>query len=247
MGTRTARMPLGLIAVLLAVGAGQSSAQSAHRSAEPLTAIDVLLLPDETMVDAAKRDNIRLRQNYPAGFELDATHRPHITLVQRYVATKDLAQVHAAVEHVLNRERPIGWELTATGYYYLDFNNTALAGIVVEPTPELRRLQQKIIEAVAPFARPNGTAAAYVTSPSAPGVNLPTLDYVNTFVPKRSGENFNPHVTIGVGQISFVKQMKSAPFRTFQFKIAGSAVFHLGNFGTAAKELWVWKPKGAVE
>lgn len=240
-------MPLGLIALLLAAGAGQSSAQPVRRSAEPLTAIDVLLLPDQTMVDVAKRDNERLRQNYPASFALDATHRPHVTLVQRYVVTKDLGQVYAAVMRVLNRERPIGWELEATGYYYLDFNDTALAGIVIAPTPELRRLQQEVIDAVAPFTRPNGTAAAYVTSPSAPGVNLPTLDYVNTFVPKRNGANFNPHVTIGVGQIPFVEQMKAAPFPTFKFKIAGSAVFHLGNFGTAAKELWVWQPAADVD
>ncbi len=199
------------------------------------------------MIDAAERDNGRLRKNYPASFALDATHRPHITLLQRYVVTKDLGKIYAAVERVLNRERPVGWELTATGYYYLDFNNTALAGIVIQPTPELRKLQQEIIDAVAPFTRSNGTAAAYVTTPEAPGINLPTLGYVNAFVPQRTGKDFNPHVTIGVGQIPFVEQMKAAPFPTFKFKIAGSAVFHLGNFGTAAKELWAWKPDAATD
>ena len=246
MATRLARILLGLVAVLVATGWEESTAQSVRRGDEPLTAIDVLLLPDQAMVDAAQRGNARLRQNYPAGFALDATHRPHITLVQRYVVTKDLDQVYAAVERVLNRERPIGWELTATGYYYLDFNNTALAGIVIKPTPDLRRLQQEVIDAVAPFTRPNGTAAAYVTSPAAPGINLPTLDYVNTFVPKRSGENFNPHVTIGVGQIGFVKRMQATPFPRFKFKVAGAAVFHLGNFGTADKELWAWQPRAGA-
>jgi hypothetical protein len=231
-------MLLGLVAVLVAA----SPAQSVHRGDEPLTAIDVLLLPDQTMVDAAQRDNTRLRQDYPASFALDATHRPHISLLQRYVRTQDLGAVYRAVEDVLNQERPAGWELEAIGYYYLDFNNTALAGIVIQPTHDLRRLQQEVIDAVAPFTRPNGTAAAYVTTRAAPGVNLPTLDYVNTFVPKRSGNNFNPHVTIGVGQISFVKRMQATPFPRFQFKVAGAAVFHLGNFGTAAKGLWTWQP-----
>ncbi|MEX2168966.1 MAG: haloacid dehalogenase-like hydrolase [Pirellulales bacterium] len=210
------------------------------QAAEPLTAIDVLLLPDETMVAHAKRDNARLRANYPEGFALDAEHHPHITLLQRYVRTKDLASVYAAVERVLNRERPAGWELTATGYYYLDFNNMGLAGIVIRPTPELRRLQQEIVDAVAPFTEPNGTAAAYVTTPQSPGVNEPTLEYVNHFVPQRNGKNFNPHVTIGVGQLDFVQKMKAVPFDDFKFKVAGAAVFHLGNFGTAAKELWQW-------
>ena len=39
------------------------------------------------MMNRAQADNARLRANYPAGFALDAEHRPHITLVQRYVRT----------------------------------------------------------------------------------------------------------------------------------------------------------------
>ena len=240
------RFLLALVAAVSASALSIAQTPTGGRVAESLTAIDVLLLPDETMVDAAKRDNARLRQSYPAGFALDATHHPHITLLQRYVRTRDLPSVFAAVELVLNRKRPIGWELAATGYYYLDFNNMALAGIVIQPTPELRRLQQDIIDAVSPFTRPNGTAAAYVTTSAAPGVNLPTLDYVNTFVPKRSGKNFNPHVTIGVGQIPFVEKMQAAPFPAFKFKIAGSAVYPLGNFGTAATELWAWQAATAA-
>ena len=232
---------------LLCLALFASAIVNACHAESPLTAIDVLLLPDAAMLDVAQRDNARLRQNYPASFALDATHRPHISLLQRYVVSKDLDKVYAAVARVLERERPIGWQLTANGYYYLDFNNTALAGIVIQPTPELRRLQQEIVDAVAPYTRPNGTAAAYVNTPTAPGINLPTLDYVNAFVPQRTGKNFNPHVTIGVGQIPFVQQMKAAPFPTFKFKIAGSAVFHLGNFGTAAKELWAWQPAAAAD
>jgi phosphoserine phosphatase/2'-5' RNA ligase len=221
---------------------GAVLAQVSRGDNERLTAIDVLLLPDQVMLEHAQADNARLRKNYPAGFALDATHHPHITLLQRYVRTEDLDKVFQAVDAVFNRERPAGWDLEAVGYYYLDFNNSALAGIVIEPTPELRRLQQEIVNAVAPFTRPNGTAAAYVTTAAAPGINLPTLDYVNAFVPQRTGKNFNPHVTIGVGQIDFVKNMVAAPFPRFKFKVAGAAVYHLGNFGTAAKELWRWQP-----
>jgi len=237
---------LALTASVIANACLAVQAQPVRIVNEPLTAIDVLLLPDQTMIDAARRDNARLRQNYPASFALDATHRPHITLLQRYVATKDLDDVYAAVARVLNGERPVGWQLTATGYYYLNFDDRALAGIVIQPTPELRKLQQELVDAVAPYTRSNGTAAAYVTTPAAPGINLATLDYVDRFVPQRTGEHFNPHVTIGVGQIPFVEQMKAASFPTFKFKVAGSAVYQLGNFGTAAKQLWAWQPAVAA-
>ena len=215
---------------------------TAASAAESLTAIDVLLLPDQTMIDHAKADNARLRANYPQGFALDAEHHPHISLLQRYVRTKDLDKVYAAVERVFNEQEPAGWELEAVGYYYLDFNNMGLAGIVIRPTPELRALQDAIVRAVEPFTEPNGTAAAYVTTPEHPDVNQPTLDYVNAFVPQRIGKNFNPHVTIGVGQLDFVEKMKAAPFPAFKFTISGAAVFHLGNYGTAERELWRWQP-----
>jgi len=41
------------------------------------------------------------RQVFPKGFALDATHRPHITLIQRFVRTADLDQVYAAAGQVL--------------------------------------------------------------------------------------------------------------------------------------------------
>lgn len=210
-------------------------------AAEPVTAIDVLLLPDAPMIEHAETANALLRENYPAGFALDETHHPHITLLQRYVRTKDLDAVYAAVERVIDKERPAGWELEATGYYYLNFNNMGLAGIVIKPTPDLLRLQQAVIDAAAPYTEPDGTSAAYVTTPDAPEVNAPTLQYVKTFIPERNGKNYNPHVTVGIGQLDFVERMKAAPFKTFKFKVAGAAVFHLGNFGTAQKKLWEWK------
>jgi hypothetical protein len=101
-------------------------------------------------------------------------------------------------------------------------------------------LQQEIIEVVAPYTEPNGTASAYVTTPENPDINQPTLEYVNTFIPQRIGKNYNPHVTVGVGHVDFVQKMKAAPFERFRFKIAGAAIFHLGNYGTAQRQLWVW-------
>jgi hypothetical protein len=48
-----------------------------------LTAIDILILPDDTMLEHAKAWNARLLKSVPNGFALDAQHTPHITLLQR--------------------------------------------------------------------------------------------------------------------------------------------------------------------
>jgi len=43
-----------------------------------------------------------------------------------------------------------------------------------------------------------GPSAAFVTTPDDPDIDPFLIDYVSTFVPKSSGDNFNPHVTTGV-------------------------------------------------
>src|SRR5260370_35988221 len=80
---------------MLALGTGRATAQTtepAAAKADPneITAIDILLEPDATMVQHAEATNERLLKVFPKGFSLDASHRPHITLVQRFVSTENL-------------------------------------------------------------------------------------------------------------------------------------------------------------
>ncbi len=223
---------LGIVLGSLLAYAGTSSAQQ-----NPVTAIDIALEPDATMIQHAQADNARLLKAFPKGFALDATHHPHVTMLQRYVRTADLDKVYAAANQVLANEKPAGWKLKAFKYYYIPAPPIGLAGIVVEPTADLLKLQQKLIKAVAPFTVKTGTAAAFFTTPEEPDINKPTIDYIAAFVPKATGKNFNPHVTIGVGTVVYLKKMLAEPFEAFTFSPASASVYQLGNFGTARKEL----------
>jgi 2'-5' RNA ligase len=218
-------------------------AQTAGAKQNPVTAIDIALEPDATMIERAQAANTRLLKVFPKGFALDATHHPHITILQRYVRTADLKKVYAAAGKVLAGEKAAGWKLKTVKYYYIPSGAIGLAGIVVERTDDLLRLQQKLIDAVAPFTVETGTAAAYVTTPEAPDINRPTIEYVAAFVPKASGKNFNPHVTVGIGTQEYLKEMLAEPFAEFTFSPAGASVYHLGNFGTAQKKLKAWELK----
>jgi len=66
-------------------------------------------------------------------------------------------------------------------------------------------------------------------------------------VPERSGNEFNPHVTVGLGRAPFVTRLIAAPFAKFTFKPTGASVYHLGNFGTAAVELWSPADEGVAK
>jgi len=207
----------------------------------PVTAIDILLEPDATMVKHAAAANRRLLREFPKGFALGETHRPHISCLQRYVRTADLDKVYSAVGKVLAEEKLTTWKLKAYKYYFIPWKEIGLAGIVIEPTDELINYQQKLIDAVAPFTVKTGTAAAFVTTKEDPEINQPTIDYVETFVPDASGKKFNPHVTIGMASQEYLNKMLEEKFEEFTFSPVGAAVYHLGNFGTAREKLKSWE------
>ncbi len=112
------------------------------------------------------------------GLRLDATHRPHITMLQRYVRTAEIDKVYTAVGDVLAGEKPAGWTLRAFKYAYVVWDGAGLAGILIEPTADLIAFQQKLIDAVAPFTVETGTTAAFFTTPIDPDINQPTSNYV---------------------------------------------------------------------
>jgi hypothetical protein len=213
------------------------------REQTPVTAIDILLEPDATMLKHAEAVNARLLNVYPKGFALDATHRPHITLIQRFVRTADLDKVYAAVGNVFANANVTGLKLEAFKHYYIPDKDIGVAGIVAKPTPELLKLQEDLIAAVTPFTVETGTSAAFVTTPDDPVINPALIDYVSAFVPKSSGKHFNPHVTTGVAMREYLDKMLAEPFEPFTFSPAGAAVYQLGQFGTAAKKLKEWELK----
>jgi 2'-5' RNA ligase superfamily len=198
-----------------------------------ITAIDIALKPDAVMYQHAQLANAELLKDYPQGFSLDASHNPHITLLQRYVKTADLKSVYDAASQVVRKEKPTDWKLEAFKYYYGKSGKTGLAGIVVKPTPDLVRLQKELIEAVAPYAIPSGDASAFVTTAEDPDIGKFTMEFVSAYVERASGEKFNPHVTTGIGTVATLDKLLAQPFNPFSFSPAGVCVYHLGNHGTA--------------
>ena len=222
---------------MLALGTGRAIAADAS-----VTAIDILLKPDATMLQHAAATNERLLKVFPKGFALDASHRPHITLVQRFVLTENLDKVYAAVGKVFASANVTGLKLEAFKYYYIPDKDLGLSGIVIKPTPELLKLEQQVIDAVAPFTVKTGTSAAFVTGKD-PVINPLLIKYVEVFVPEHSGEHFEPHVTTGLATREYLDKMLAEPFENFTFSPAGAAVYHLGHYGTAAKKLKQWDLK----
>ncbi len=232
------RLIRGIVATV-AIGLGLLTALPPASRAQdnPVTAIDIVLEPGGPMIERATAANARLLKLYPEGFALDAEHRPHITLLQQFVRTDALDKVYAAASAVLDKEKPTRWTLKAIKTYYLPSPPIGVAGIVIEPTEDLRRLQAELIAAVEPYAAKTGTSAAFASDEGGRDIQDYLIGYVADFVKVAAGEKFNPHVTTGVASQADLDTMLKEPFEPFSFSPAGAAIYQLGTFGTARKAL----------
>src|SRR6266568_1305229 len=190
----------GATAFALAMHGVNAEAQQVALGSEQtsVTAIDILLEPDATMLKHAAANNARLLKIYPKGFALDATHTPHITVLQCFVRTADLDKLYAAEEKVLAAANVKAMKLEAFKLYYIPAGGgLGVAGICAKPTPELLKLQADIIAAASPFNLRDGPIGAFTAGHNNPATDAAIIDYVSTFEKIGAGEKFNPHVSTG--------------------------------------------------
>jgi hypothetical protein len=103
----------------MAAAPALASTQRAFAQQNPVTAIDIALEPDATMVQHARDANARLLKSFPKGFALDETHHPHVSVLQQFVRTDDLDKIFAAANAIIVKEKPTAWMLKAFKYYYI--------------------------------------------------------------------------------------------------------------------------------
>lgn len=200
-------------------------------------AIDVAALfeLDHPAVDA----NRRVREFVPDGFALDATHIPHLTLVQLYCAEEDLDPVRSATSRVLAKTNPEGrpFGVTANGIMrgpmWPDGRSIALA---VASTRKLAELHAELVDALTPYSRRGGTKAAFQGT----GVSDAHVDYVENFIGASSGADFAPHVTVGVGTDEAADAI-DADFAPFEFAVERIGIARLGVHCTCHDVVAEWR------
>lgn len=200
-------------------------------------AINILLEPDGASVQRARAINARLLASHPAGFALDADHVPHITILQRFVAAKDLESVARAAQEVVARELPVNWESMATGLEAYAIDDLGALGIGIQPTDDWRRLQAGLLEAVAPFVVEQGTAAAFAPRLDGAPISQHTIDYVTTFVGPQTGPGFRPHITVGIAPREFREALRAEPFDPFPVRAESVSLYQVGDYGVAQRKL----------
>jgi hypothetical protein len=206
-----------------------------------LTAIDILVNPDDSTIERAHKCNARMRQSVPSGFALDATHQPHITTLQRYVRTADLDAAYDAVAKTLAATDLAALSYQAVAIRHADWGvpGQGLAALVINPSPQVLDFQASLLTAVTPFLGSNGTGAAFVRDPGEE-ISQSTTDWVEGYVPNQIGEKYIAHITVGFATLDDLKIIEAEPFDAFSIHAASVAVYHLGNSGAARTQLKSW-------
>ncbi|MEU4172628.1 hypothetical protein AB0F46_37795 [Streptomyces sp. NPDC026665] len=207
-----------------------------------LTAVDMLVNPDEATLRHAHAWNARMRESVPDGFALDASHQPHITTLQRYVRTAALDDAYEAVRQTLAATDTSTLSYQAVAIRHADWGvpGQGLAVILLEPAPQVLAFQAALLAAISPFTESGGTADAFVTDPGE-DISQSTRDWVDGYVPAQIGpDRYTAHVTVGFATLDDLTAIEAEPFDAFTVRPAAVAVYQLGNSGAARKLLQSW-------
>jgi hypothetical protein len=207
-----------------------------------LTAVDILIEPDDATITRAREINARMLRSVPDGITLDATHQPHVTMLQRYLRTADLEHAYTAIGETAADTDPASLTYHVPGITYSEHwgpPGQAAAVLGVRPSRQVLDLQAALMAAVAPFVGSGGSPAAFVTDPGEQ-ISPTTLSWVETYVPDQTGADYTAHLTVGIATVEDLRVIAAEPFEAFDVHPAGLAVYHLGNNGTARTRLRGW-------
>ena len=190
-------------------------------------AVDVVLLPDETMADKAVEANAELVKRFGSEIVLHKENcLPHISLAMGSIDERDVASIEKVLTKVA--ERCAVGELKIIGIYTsTNARSETVSVFEVEKTRELQILHEKVMEKVKPYF------SNVVTGDMIYGeeeVADTTLEWIKSYRENASFTKFFPHITIGYGNT----EEQEFPIK---FAVSKLALCHLGNHCTCRKVL----------
>jgi len=185
-------------------------------------AVDIVLLPEEAMMDKAIQANAELVEKFGKKIVLNKKNcLPHISLAMGCIDEGSIAEIEKILEKIAE-ENPLG-DLNVIGI--ITGTNTGgekVSALELEKTEKLQSLHEEGMKKLAGYLSNDVTADIIY-----PGgeVSRSTLLWIKNYREKSSFASFRPHITIGYGEISSL----SLPIK---FTAAALALCHLGNHCT---------------
>jgi hypothetical protein len=181
----------------------------------------VVLLPVDLDAAAAALN----RQLAPM-LRFDATHLPHLTVVQQFVEAARVVEAGDIIGTTAEQFDPFRIEIR--GAVSLPFEDTLVWYWQAELSTQLAAVHARVSAALAPLAC-DGNRDAFAADDAGP-VRDSTVTYVREFAARGAGARFDPHVTLGFGGTL-------PPQEPFSFTADRLALCQLGDLNTCRRVL----------
>lgn len=188
-------------------------------------AVDVVLLPEEVMMDRVIEANTEIVSKYSKEIMLSREDcLPHISLAMGCIDETNVAEIQKVLVKIAE-ERPVS-KLKVCGIFTsVNAKGENVSVYVVEKTEQLQLLHEDVMERLRQYFNYNATQEMIYGGEE---VAESTLLWINNFPKTASFANYLPHITIGYGQTEGL-------LAQIEFKASKLALCHLGNHCTCRK------------
>ena len=189
-------------------------------------AVDVVLLPSETMVNTVVEANRRLSDKRIILSKEGCL--PHISLAMGCIEQESICWIEGILSEIT--EQFAADRLKIAGIH-LGTNSLGerVSSLQIERTEAVQSLHEELMRRLKPYVSYDVTADMLL----APPISGSTLRWITDFPNKSAYANFFPHITIGYGEIGVF----SFPA---EFSVSKLALCRLGNHCTCRKVLNYW-------
>jgi hypothetical protein len=190
-------------------------------------AIDVVLLPDQSLtglaIDASKKYSLR----FPYGMALNTENcLPHISLAMGVIKQNQLSQFSGMLSTIASTWSICALKVRSCRSYAIS-TGQIVAEFLLENTKDMQDLHEAVMCGLQPFE-------SYTVYPKMIAGPHPihdfTLLWITNYRKNSSFERFNPHITLGFGTIERIDFPS-------HFSASSLALCHLGNWCTCRKVL----------
>ena len=185
-------------------------------------AVDVALLPSETMIDSAIETNRKLHGQSHNGIVLNKDNcLPHVSLAMGCVRKGDIGRIEEILRAVA-AQCP-HQELKVIGIVvHTNSEGRKVSLLQIEANETLQSLHEALMQKLAAYFSYDVAAEMVL---SAQSVDSATLSWIKNYRRKSSFGGFSPHITVGYGQLDGV-------YGPTEFTASRLALCHVGNHCT---------------
>jgi hypothetical protein len=162
--------------------------------------------------------------------------RSRITLVRHFVRASEVHEVSAAIGTLMASTNLTNLRLRATGTRVETRNGATSTALVIDPSQELRRLEEKVVAALLIFRSNPIDAREYVVTPEGARMSDDRIEAVEDYVPAESGVNYRPFLLVDPSQADAAKRSTNQ----IAVRAIGVSIYQLGAQSTADRMLWTW-------